>query len=171
MKCWCNLERRKLATTPFKPLNPSSQEAAMSRPLMFCALAFALGSAPAQAQMMGRGPDPDLNRDGKVTQAEFRRSQTDSLLEAFDKNRDGQISRAEFKPMEDMARRFRGAGGAARAAEVWTRLDANRDGVITRVEIEASADRRFAASDADRDGVLDRAELTSLRQSRSSGGS
>ncbi|MDP3382374.1 MAG: EF-hand domain-containing protein [Phenylobacterium sp.] len=143
----------------------------MLRPILFSALAFVLISGPAQAQMMGRGPDPDLNRDGKVTQAEFRKSQTDALLEAFDKNRDGQITKAEFKPMEDMARRFRGAGGAARAAEVWTRLDANRDGVISRAEIEASSDRRFAASDADRDGVLDRAELTSLRQSRSSGGS
>lgn len=143
----------------------------MFRPLMLCALALTLISAPAQAQMMGRGPDPDLNRDGKVTQAEFRRSQTEGLLEAFDKTRDGQITRAEFKPMEDMARRFRGAGAAARVAEVWTRLDANRDGVITRLEIEAGADRRFAASDADRDGILDRAELTSLRQSRSSGGS
>lgn len=143
----------------------------MIRSILFSALALVVISGPVQAQMMGRGPDPDLNRDGKVTQAEFRKSQTDALLEAFDKNRDGQITKAEFKPMEDMARRFRGAAGAGRVAEIWTRLDANRDGVITRGEIETGAERRFAASDADRDGILDRAELTSLRQSRSSGGS
>lgn len=143
----------------------------MFRPLMLSTLALVVIGAPAQAQMMGRGPDPDLNRDGQVTQVEFRKSQTDALLEAFDKNRDGQITRAEFKPLEDMARRFRGAGAAARAADVWTRLDANRDGAVTRSEVETGADRRFAASDADRDGILDRAELTSLRRSRSSGGS
>lgn len=143
----------------------------MSRTLLFSALALTLIGAPVQAQMMGRTPDPDLNKDGKVTLAEFRKSQTDAMLESFDKNRDGQITRAEFKPMEDMARRFRGAAGAGRVAEIWTRLDANRDGVITRAEIESGAERRFAASDADKDGVLDRAELTSLRQSRPSGGS
>ncbi|MDP1873007.1 hypothetical protein [Phenylobacterium sp.] len=141
----------------------------MSRMLLFSVLAVALMGAPAQAQMMGRAPDPDLNKDGKVTLAEFRKSQTDAMLEAFDKNRDDKITRAEFKPMEDMARRFGGAGGAGRVAEIWTRLDANRDGVITRAEIEAGADRRFAASDADKDGILDRAELTSLRQSRPRG--
>lgn len=143
----------------------------MLRPLLFSALALALIGSPVQAQMMGRAPDPDLNKDGKVTLAEFRKSQADSMLQAFDKNRDGQISQAEFKPMETMARRFRGASGAAQAAEIWTRLDANRDGIITRAEIEASAERRFAANDADRDGVLDRAELTSLRQSLPRGGS
>ncbi|MDO8901452.1 MAG: EF-hand domain-containing protein [Phenylobacterium sp.] len=143
----------------------------MYRKLLFSALALALLSTPVHAQMMGRAPDPDLNKDGKVTLAEFRKSQADSMLQAFDKNRDGQITRAEFKPMENMARRFRGSAGAAQAADIWTRLDANRDGVITRAEIEASAERRFAANDADKDGILDRAELTSLRQSLPSGGS
>ena len=121
--------------------------------------------------MMGRAPNPDLNKDGKVTLAEYRKSQVDTLLGSFDKNRDGQITRAEFKPMEDMARRFGGAAGATRVAELWTRLDANRDSVLTRTEIDTGAERRFALGDADRDGILDRAELTSLRQGRSSGGS
>lgn len=143
----------------------------MSRTILFSAMALTLLAAPAQAQMMGRAPDPDLNKDGKVTLAEYRKSQTDTLLGSFDKNRDGQITRAEFKPMEDMARRFGGAAGATRVAELWARLDTNRDGIVTRAEIEAGAERRFAASDADGDGILDKTELTSLRQSRSSGGS
>ncbi len=143
----------------------------MSRAILFSALTLALLSGPAQAQMMGRAPDPDLNKDGKVTLAEYRKSQADTLLGSFDKNRDGQITRAEFKPMEDMARRFRGAAGAGRMAELWTQLDTNRDGVLTRAEIDTGAERRFALGDADRDGVLDRVELTSLRQGRASGGS
>jgi hypothetical protein len=141
----------------------------MFRPLSLSILALALIGAPAQAQMMGRAPDPDLNRDGQVTLAEFRKSQTDALLQAFDKNGDHQITLSEFKPMEDMARRFRGAAGASRVAEVRTRLDANRDGVVTRAEIETGAERRFVASDADRDGILDQAELTTLRRGRASG--
>lgn len=143
----------------------------MSRTILFSALALALLAAPAQAQMMGRAPNPDLNKDGKVTLAEYRKSQADTLLGSFDKNRDDQITRAEFKPMEDMARRFGGANGATRVAELWTRLDANRDGIVTRAEIDTGAVRRFAAGDADGDGILDKTELASLRQSRSSGGS
>ena len=142
----------------------------MTRTLLLAGLAaFALAGAT-QAQMMGP-PDPDLNRDGKITLAEFQKSQADAMLGRLDKNRDGKIARAEFKTMEDMARRFRGEAAAQRAAQMWTLMDADRDGAVTRAEIEGGAAKRFAQADTDRDGVLDRVEFTSLRPGRPSGGS
>jgi hypothetical protein len=53
---------------------------------------------------------------------------------------------------------------------MWTQMDADRNGMVNRAEIEAAADRRFATADLDRDGRLDKVELTSLRQGRASAG-
>lgn len=141
----------------------------MRRTALICLCLSALAT-PAAAQMFGRAPNPDLNGDGHVTAAEYRKSQADSLLGSFDKNKDGQISRAEFKALEDMARRFGGQAGAGRVAAMWTQMDADRNGMVNRAEIEAAADRRFATADLDRDGRLDKVELTSLRQGRASAG-
>lgn len=44
--------------------------------------------------------------------------------------------------------------------------DANRDGVVTRAEAAADADRRFAALDANRDGTLTRDEMRAARDAR-----
>ncbi|MDX5393739.1 MAG: hypothetical protein LPJ86_07940 [Caulobacteraceae bacterium] len=144
----------------------------MRRSVLLWAATLLLGAgvAPAQAQMLGRAPDPDLNRDGVITAAEYRQAQVRSMTGALDKNKDGQVTRAEFKPLEDMARRFRGEGGAKRAAAMWDQADADRNGVVTTAEIQSAADRRFARADKDGDGRLDKVEFTSLRQSRASGG-
>lgn len=125
-------------------------------------LAFVAGAAHAQS----RGANPDLDRDGRVTAIEFRRSQTDATLAGLDKDRDGAISRAEMKPVEDLARTFRGEKGVRRVAALWAQGDADRDGRLTRAEIEARADVRFATGDINQDGWLSKAELSTMRQNQ-----
>lgn len=53
---------------------------------------------------------------------------------------------------DDAPRGRRGEGG-------WRRADANRDGVVTRDEVAAESDARFAARDTDKDGRLAGDEL------------
>lgn len=50
------------------------------------------------------------------------------------------------------------------------RADANHDGIVTREEVIADADRRFAAMDTDGDGKLSREEMRAARQARRAGG-
>lgn len=49
--------------------------------------------------------------------------------------------------------------------------DADRDGVVTRAEALAEADRRFAAMDADRDGKVTRDERVAFRETHGRAGS
>lgn len=55
---------------------------------------------------------------------------------------------------------------AARGARVFARLDANRDGVVSRAEVRAANQRRmhmFLRADANRDGQVTREEMHALR--------
>ena len=58
----------------------------MKRLLITVAFLAMAGSAQAQ---MGRGPNPDLDRDGKVTFAEFKKVQADTMLGRLDSDKDG----------------------------------------------------------------------------------
>ncbi|WP_421934991.1 hypothetical protein [Phenylobacterium sp.] len=135
----------------------------MKRLLISAAFLAMAGSAHAQ---MGRGPSPDLDRDGKVTFAEFKSAQADRMMARLDANKDGKISKAESKVMEDMAQRFGGADAAARIAQMWTLGDTNRDSQLSRAELEAGSKRRFDAADSNHDGWLSKGELLTMRQNR-----
>jgi Ca2+-binding EF-hand superfamily protein len=133
---------------------------------LFAALCLTLLAGAAQAQTMGRRPDPDLNHDGKVTLAEFRRAQADAMLGRLDTDKDGKISKAETQAMAARAKAFRGEAGAQRVAAMTSRVDANHDGTITRAEIEAGAALRFATGDTNHDGWLSKGELLTLQPNR-----
>ena len=139
----------------------------MKRLLITVAFLAMAGSAQAQ---MGRGPNPDLDRDGKVTFAEFKKVQADTMLGRLDSDKDGKITKSESKPMEDMVARFGGAKASARINEMWSRGDANRDGALSRAELDVGSKRRFDAGDANRDGWLSKDELATMRQNRGRGG-
>lgn len=122
-------------------------------------------ASSAQAQML-QGPNPDLDRDGKVSFAEFKKVQADRMMERLDANKDGKISRAETKSMEEMAARFGGADAASRVARMWTQGDVNRDGALSHSELEAGSKRRFDIADSNHDGWLSKGELRTMRQNR-----
>jgi Ca2+-binding EF-hand superfamily protein len=127
--------------------------------------AFAASTAlagAAAAQM--RGPNPDLNRDGKVTLAEFKTSQADAMMGRLDADRNGRITRAEAKLMADRAKAMGRPEAGRRLDEMFARMDADGDGALTRGEIEGGAAPRFKTADANGDGWLSKGELASLRQ-------
>lgn len=129
------------------------------------AVCLAAIAGAAQAQMM-RAPNPDLNKDGKVTSAEFRKSQADAMLGRLDADKDGKITRAEVKTMADRAKAMGRPEAGQRVDGMFARLDANKDGAATRAEIEAGAAMRFKAADANADGWLSQSELAAARPAR-----
>ena len=126
--------------------------------LILLAAAATLVASAAQAQMWA--PDPDLDKDGKITLAEYQKTQAGGVLR-LDADKDGKVTRAEAQ-----AASKRVPNGSAMVDRMWGRLDANGDGVITRTEIDASAKRRFEIGDTNKDGWLSKGELQTLRQNR-----
>jgi hypothetical protein len=125
--------------------------AARTRCLALAALAVL---TPAFAQA---APNPDLDRDGKLSASEYRSAYTAALFGWLDKNKDGKITRAEFATLEGLAKRFGGDRGARRVAAMW-QADADTDGAFSRREMDAQADKQFKAADTNQDGLLDKAE-------------
>lgn len=139
----------------------------MKHALIAAACIASLASA-AQAQM--RRPDPDLNKDGKVTRAEFQKAEADSMLGRLDANKDGRITRDEAKAMTDRAAAMGRPEAGKRLDGMFALMDADKDGVLTRAEIETGAAVRFKKADANGDGSLSKAELDALRPARTRAG-
>ena len=132
--------------------------------LIITAVAALCAAGSAQAQM-GPRPNPDLDRDGRVTLAEFRKSHADGMLARFDANKDGKLVRSELKPLAGMTPPA-GGPGAGRGDRMWERLDANKDGAVSRAEMDALAKVRFERGDTNKDGWLSKGEILTLRQNR-----
>lgn len=134
----------------------------------------------------------DANRDGYVTQDEAqavraahkarrqaaRGERRAAQFARLDANADGMISRAEFDaPRADGGDRAerRGDRRAHRAerramrgerfgANLFARLDGDKDGRVSLAEATAARLQRFDRLDADRDGTLTREERRAARQ-------
>lgn len=100
--------------------------------------------------------DYDLNRDGKVTRAEFDKL-TAQQFGAFAKG--GSLSMAQYTALV-------AAQSRAISARVFQRLDKDRDGKLTLAEFAASQERLFSRLDKNNDGVITEDELTTSRRSR-----
>ena len=111
----------------------------------------------------------DADRDGKVTKDEFMKDVGARFAE-LDLNNDGRITEEDLPP----AMRGRGIltgnadtprrGIGRRVFTLLREADANKDGVITRDEALAAAERRFAGLDRNKDGALDKADGDVLRK-------
>jgi hypothetical protein len=64
----------------------------------------------------------------------------------------------------------RGPGGGFNPAQIFTRYDANGDGILSADEIPADRAERWKGADANNDGSLTRAELTSFINQRIAAG-
>jgi Ca2+-binding EF-hand superfamily protein len=98
----------------------------------------------------------DLNKDGKVTRAEFDKV-TEQQFNAFAKS--GALNAEQYYQLL-------AAQSRAISARVFQRLDKDRDGKLTLAEFAASQERLFARLDKNNDGVITEDELTSSRRSK-----
>ncbi|MDX2157532.1 MAG: hypothetical protein SFW09_13595 [Hyphomicrobiaceae bacterium] len=114
----------------------------------------------------------DGNRDGKVAKDEMRAEVARRFAE-LDLNSDGKIDDADLPPMM-RGRNAIAEGGAGMGGKHGRRMmggmgwlrqaDANRDGTVTREEVDAMADRDFARLDRNKDGVIDQADRDAIRK-------
>lgn len=132
------------------------------------------GAAAVAAQDAGPATDRraewqaklDTNKDGTVSaeereagRAKFRAA----MLQRFDTDKDGQLSQTEREAMRAAMPHRGGKGGwhhgrGGRHGGGLTRMDTNKDGVITRQEAIAAATARFDRLDLNKDGKIDQAE-------------
>lgn len=118
----------------------------------------------------------DANKDGVLTREEALAA-ADVQFARMDQNKDGKVDATEMRPPHR-----RGGGNAPADANapagkpapgmhrrgmgerMLARVDANKDGAISREEFRAAATTRFERMDANRDGRIDAAEQNALRE-------
>jgi hypothetical protein len=114
-------------------------------------VAASLISAPALAQ---RAPPSSSAaapaRPAGVSLQQLQAQQWGQLA-PIDRDKDGRITRAEWNAAAALA------SGRLTPA-LWDRLDANKDAVITRDEVDARVSAAFAAMDANHDMLVTREE-------------
>ena len=141
-------------------------------------------AAPTEIDGPGKMAKPDLNKDGKISLAEFQQSHLDRLMK-LDTNKDGKISEAEFLAMKPMMgpdgpppppppppgaegkamdgdahkghkghKMGMGPGHEERQAMMYDMLDRNNDGFITAEEVNLVSAMHFKRMDKNGDGFL-----------------
>ena len=122
------------------------------------AAVIAGGDAFAQPQggaRMERLKAADTNGDGMISRAEAQAlPRLAERFDAVDSNRDGQITRDEL--------RF--ARAQAMRAGMVRHLDKDGDGKVSKAEALTAAEKRFERVDANKDGFITREEAQSARK-------
>lgn len=125
-------------------------------------LALSAGAAMAQG---APGARMDTNGDGKVTLAEFKTARVAMMMRA-DANKDSKLSKAELEAGMAAMRQNAGGGGQGGGqggGMMFAMMDANKDGFLTRPEIEKMVERRFGRIDVNGDGSLSASEMAAMR--------
>lgn len=110
----------------------------------------------------------DKDDDGRISRAEFDAGQARKLdFAAVDANKDGYLVRTELRAYHEKMRPQREAERAKRFEEKFAAADLDRDGRLSRVEVDEKMPRmkdRFAWIDENRDGFISRGELQAGRK-------
>lgn len=115
----------------------------------------------------------DADKDGRISRAELESAEAARAedggksgghdrgllddFDAIDTNKDGHLVRGELRTWHERMRPQRAAAHAQRANEQFAEADLNRDGKLSRVEVEEKmphAAEQFAWMDENRDGFL-----------------
>jgi hypothetical protein len=116
------------------------------------------GSAEAPRAHQGGFFQADANSDGAVTRQEYDAAGA-ARFATLDANNDGQLTREERRAQRGERRRGRGGRGGGMMG-----ADANNDGNITREEFLARPTQMFDRLDADDDGVISASERPQRRE-------
>lgn len=122
-------------------------------------LALSAGGTLAQGVPGGR---MDGNSDGKVTLAEFKAARVGMMMRA-DANRDGKLAKAEFETGMTTMRQAGAAPKGPGPGVMFGMVDGDKDGFLSRPEVEKMLERRFRRIDVDRDGALSTSEMAAMR--------
>jgi Ca2+-binding EF-hand superfamily protein len=120
-------------------------------------------AGPALAQSKGAAA-LDADNDGKVTLAEFQAGRGVQMMARLDADKDGKLSKDEFAALRKAKAKAEDAAGSARrggkmADRMWSKVDADNDGFVSKAELDGFLATRFKRMDADNDGALTMAEL------------
>lgn len=148
----------------------------------------AISKAELTAGLEARFAKMDVDKDGKLTQADrdaMRVQRLDARFARLDTDKNGQISKAEFaaaheagadkraerraeagKPGGPEGRKWGGRhhGGPGKGGMMGGRGDANKDGTVTRAEFMAGPITMFDKADANKDGKVTADEMKAARQ-------
>lgn len=132
----------------------------------------------------------DRDNNNMISQDEFKAyastRRSERMLKKMDSNNDGQITRQEFldAKMKSAEQQFTGmdtdANGVISASElnasrmgrherfgkIYDRIDANRDGNVTRDESQTAWTRWFSKMDQNGDGLVTANEVMEMRKNR-----
>ena len=136
-------------------------------PLLSISLIGLAMTAAVQAQPPGGGfAGLDTDGDGLVSQIEFAARETrrgPKILERADADGDGAISLDELQGAIDERADERHARASERMQEMFTAMDENGDGLVTREEADSHA---FARADSNGDGFISEDEAADVHERR-----
>lgn len=105
----------------------------------------------------------DTDGDGRISQAEAAKSpRLAKDFAAIDANKDGYVVRSELRSYFERERPKREAEHAKRFDDKFAEADLNRDGKLSKIEVQEKMPRlaaQFAFLDENRDGFLSKTEL------------
>ncbi len=144
--------------TLIAPLSSHAQTSTEPAPAPAAAPQTAPPAAPAPAMAPGEKPQRlphdkfaqvDTNHDGAISRDEAAAApMLSGKFDEIDADRDGRVMPAELKAYAKTHR------GGAKGGGIFSKMDSNGDGVVTREEVAANPKlaRRFDAADMDHDG-------------------
>ncbi|MBA4754237.1 MAG: calcium-binding protein [Sphingobium sp.] len=137
----------------------------------------AISKAEMSAALEGRFAKMDVDKDGKLTQADrdaMRAQRLDKRFAMLDTDKNGQVSKAEFAAAHEAradkraergeGRKWQGRGHHRGHGMMGMRADANKDGTITKAEFMAAPTAMFDKADANKDGKVTADEMKAARQ-------
>jgi Ca2+-binding EF-hand superfamily protein len=97
--------------------------------------------------------DADTNHDGVVSREEYAAARA-AKFDQLDRNHDGFLTDADFPRMGKL-----GGDRVEKLHDMLQKMDADHDGKVSRDEFKNGGTAIFDLVDANRDGVVDKAEL------------
>jgi Ca2+-binding EF-hand superfamily protein len=112
---------------------------------------------PGAGRMFDRA---DTDKNGTLSEAEVLASAA-TIFERRDSNKDGAIDTADARPHKgkNWGKGHKGKGGEERAERMLKRLDANNDGKVSQDEMLQRASETFQRFDTDKNGEVTKAEV------------